>query len=142
VKYRVYFFASLSCAFGFANSAVAKPVLIQSVSLNGKLMSTEGGEARLYRIDRPSGPVCRIEAIHFGEMGKRTFSFTFGSELMAGSKTDYRYATPIYDDPTGKIVRTEKTTLSSKKGWRSLSKDLRSYKSVFGARNLAKCSAR
>ena len=122
--------------------AVAKSTLLQTVDLTDMSMSTEGGEARLYRTGDLKHGVCRIEAVHFGEIGKAIYVFDFGSKLYAAERSEYRYDLPIHTSTNLKATLTEKTTLASREGRKTLLKDLETYKALFDARKLARCSGR
>ena len=122
-----------------ADIAIAKGTILQTVSLNDTDMSTEGGEARLYRTgDRRRGG-CRIEAVHFGEAGKAVYVFDFGSKLHAAERREYHYDVPIHLDPHAKASLTATMTLESGEGRKLLAKDFAKYKALFAARNLARC---
>jgi hypothetical protein len=124
--------------------AVAKLTRLQTVNLTGmkEFMSTEGGEARLYRTGDVKHGVCRIEAYHFGEMGKAIYVFDFGSKLYAAERREYRYNAFFYTTRNLKVTLTERTTLASLEGRNSLPKDFEAYKALFEARKLAECFGR
>lgn len=120
--------------------AFAKAVRLQTVNLNDRQMSTEGGEARLYRVKDAGRTFCRIEAIHYGETGKAIYVFDFGAKLFAAERREYRYDLPNYMDPGAKQTLTARTTLASREGRDSLPKDFAEYQSFFDARRLVRCA--
>lgn len=136
----IYVCGAAGAALLLAGSAVAKMTVLQIVDLTEAGMSTEGGEATLYRDNDAVGLVCKIEAIHYGETGRSILVFEFGSRLMTAEATEYRYKTPISVNPKAKLILNKKTTLSSREGREFLTKEFETYKSLFDAGNLAKCS--
>lgn len=127
-------------ALVMADVAVAKTTRLQTVNLNDKLMSMEGGEARLYRVTNANGAFCRIEAIHYGETGKAIYVFDFAAKLFAAERRKYKYNLPIYMTSDAKETLSERTTLASSEGREALTKEFEEYKTFFDARQLAKCS--
>jgi hypothetical protein len=121
--------------------ACGEPILLQSVDINGKMASTEGGEAELYLLSRDpySSKRCRIAATHYGEAGKVAYVFEFGEELRDAEYREYRYRSPLSVDPAGQIesVKTEKMG-SSREGL-NFSDIFFDYRSLFDIDNLDKC---
>ena len=138
---KVYALAALWCALVAAEAATAKTTLRQSVDLTDLGLSTEGGEARLYRVERRGARFCRIEADHYGETGKATKFFEFGAKLFAAEQREYSYEAPIYVNPNVKAYLSNKLTLMSREGRRVLTDDFRKYKSYFPAGEIANCSS-
>ena len=136
----IYICGVVGSALLLADAAVAKMTVLQIVDLTGMAMSTEGGEATLYRDNDAVGRVCKIEAIHYGETGRTILVFEFGSKLLTAEATEYRYKTPLNVNPNAKLILSKKTTLASRDGRESLSKEFETYKSLFDAGSLAKCS--
>jgi len=112
----------------------AKPVVLQSVIV---WESTEGGEVKLQRIG-PSN--CRIDATHYGEGGKTTYRFEFGSRLRSAVKVEVDYEVPIYIRPDAKVVGVRRTTLRSANGRKALLESFDWHKSQFSPRDVASCS--
>ena len=127
--------------FSLSGVAVAKSTLLQTADLNDKNMSTEGGYAKLISVITSKGSWCRIEAIHYGEGGKTTYTFTFGSKLYTAEVKEYDYDHPIYMDPDVQIVRSRITNLQSGDGRRDLPKRFNEYKSFFSGSEIARCTA-
>ena len=136
----IYICGVVGSALLLAEAAVAKMTVLQIVDLTEAGMSTEGGEATLYRDNDAVGVVCKIEAIHYGETGRSILVFEFGSKLITAEANEYRYKTPLSVNPKAKLILSKKTTLSSRQGRESLTKEFETYKSLFDANNLAKCS--
>ena len=136
----IYICGVVGSALLLAQAAVAKMTVLQIVDLTEAGMSTEGGEATLYRDNDAVGVVCKIEAIHYGETGRSILVFEFGSKLITAEVNEYRYKTPLSVNPKAKLILSKKTTLSSRQGRESLTKEFETYKSLFDANNLAKCS--
>lgn len=124
------------------STAAAQWTVLQVVDLTELGMSTEGGEATLYRVPDALGAACKIEVIHFGETGKSISVFEFGRKLVAAETREYRYKVPLYVDAKAKPILTAKVTLASPKGREALPKEFEAYKSTFDPNQLAKCSGR
>ena len=125
-----------------ADNAVAKPTVLQTVDLTDMNMSTEGGEARLYRANGVKHGRCKIAVVHYGESGKMTYVFEFDSKLYAAEAREYRYESPIYVNPNAKSILSRRNTLASRKGRETLPKDFDTYRALFDARRLARCLGR
>ena len=134
--------AAICCAFVLAEAASAKTTLRQSVNLTDMGLSTEGGEVRLYRVERRGGRFCRIEAVHYGETGKATLLFEFGATLFAAERSQYRYGAPIYVDPNVKVRLDSRLTLKSREGRKKLGANFLEYKSYFPTGEIARCARR
>jgi hypothetical protein len=134
----LYICGVVGSALLLAEAAVAKMTVLQIVDLTELGMSTEGGEATLYRDNDTLD--CRIEAIHYGETGRSILVFAFGSKLISAEATEYRYKTPLNVDPKAKLILAKKTNLESRAGRETLPTQFETYKSLFDAGNLAKCS--
>lgn len=132
--------AAIACALASAGAAAATTTLRQSVDLTELGLSIEGGEARLYRVERRGVRHCRIEAIHYGESGKATLFFDFGAKLLAAERRDYGYASPLSVNPAVKVRLVSMLTLNSRAGRKELEADLVEYKSYFPTREIAQCS--
>ncbi len=133
-------FAALALAISVAAPATAKSIVLQTVNLNDREMSTEGGEATLYRVTSAKGAYCRIEAIHYGETGKAVLGFAFNPRLFSAVMRQYRYNLPIYWDGGGKVASVHTVTLETKEGAAHLPADFKEYLTFFDGRQLAKCS--
>ena len=124
-------FAAVPCS--------AKSVTLQTVDLNDKGMSTEGGEAKLYRVSTGKNVYCRIEAIHYGHGGKAIYGFAFKPRLFSAVRREYRYQQPIYIDPGAKQTLTSTETLKTKGGSATLPAAFKEYRSFFEVRKLESC---
>lgn len=122
--------------------AAAQQAVIQIVDLTELGMSTEGGEATLYRVKDAQPTLCKIDVIHYGETGRTILEFEFGSKLLAAEEREYRYKAPLSVDPKAKPVLTRKVSLDSREGRQTLTKEFETYKSLFDASHLAKCRGR
>jgi hypothetical protein len=125
-----------------AASFAAKPVILQTVDLNDKNMSAQGGEAKLYRITTAKGSYCRIEAIHYGETGKALYGFAFNRRLFSAVRREYHYDPADFTAPNLKIELADTQTLETKKGSATLPTAFKEYRSFFDPRQLARCSRR
>ena len=132
-------FCGISLATG---PCAAKSVTLQTVDLNDKDMSAEGGEATLYRVSIGKSVYCRIEAIHYGETGKAIYGFAFNPRLFSAVRREYQYEQPIYIDPGAKQTLTSTETLKTKEGSTTLPVAFREYRSFFEARNMSRCLRR
>ena len=141
MKTALYFCGALLVTVWPAPSP-AKSVTLQTVDLTGKGMSTEGGEAKLYRSADAKGSHCTIKAIHFGETGKTTYDFTFGSRLFSAERREYDYDKPIYADPNVNVSSIRTESLKTKAGSLTLPAAFKEYRSFFDARQLARCFRR
>lgn len=139
VKTAIYCCLALGAASG-AQSALTKPVLLQTVELED--MSTDGGEAKLYRATTPALAPCRMDVIHYGESGRAGYVFIFGSRLQSATRTEYRYNLPYYMTGGGKVASTHSITLKSAAGRKQLEADFAEYKAKFDPRKLAQCETR
>ena len=137
---KVHWLVAVSCATLSAEAGVANSTLRQSVDLTDLGLSAEGGEARLYRVERRGVRYCRIEAVHYGETGKATLSFDFGATLLAAAKRDYGYASPLSVNARVKVRLVSELTLGSRSGRKELEADLIEYKSYFPTREIAQCA--
>src|SRR5687768_8222241 len=106
-----YLAVGVCCTLVWTNGADAKPVLLQTVDLSEKAMSTEGGVAKLFRMSSRKGTGCKIEAVHYGEMGKATYVFLFDPNLYSAARRDYSYDSPIF--ATARAMPRLTKTLSS-----------------------------
>ncbi len=135
MKLSLYMCGAICSALTLAGTAAAKSTVLQIVDLSEMAMSTEGGEATLYRVNKVKHAVCRIEAIHLGETGKMIQVFDFGSKLYAAEQREYRYKADAKAEP----ILAKKITLTSEEGKTSLPKDFETYKAMFDPAQLAKC---
>lgn len=131
--------AAIGSALLLTDVAVAQQAVIQIVDLTEMGMSTEGGEATLYRVKDVKPPLCKIDVIHYGETGRSILEFEFGTKLLAAEAREYRYKTPLYVDPKAKPVLIKRTTLTRGEGRQSLPKEFETYKALFDERQLAQC---
>ena len=130
------------CSLLASQAALARPVMLQTVDLSDTDMSAEGGEAKLLRMNARTGSICRIEVVHFGETGKMTYRFDFGSRLEAAVMQEIRYAVPLSIAPEAKVVSRRTVTLAESDGARSLPQQYRTYRAMFLRRHLARCTVR
>ena len=133
---------AICSALVLAGPAAAKSTVLQIVDLTELAMSTEGGEATLYRVNKVKHAVCRIEAIHLGETGKMIQVFDFGSKLYAAEQREYRYKAPLSIDPKAEPILAKTLTLTSEEGQKTLPKDFETFKALFDPTQLAKCVER
>ena len=140
MKLPLYLCGAVGSVLLLTDVANAQMAVMQIVDLTETGMSTEGGEATLYRVKYAKPSVCKIDVIHYGETGRSILEFEFGSKLLAAQVREYRYKTPLNVNPKSKPILRKKTTLASRDGRQLLSKEFKTYKSLFDARHLAKCS--
>ena len=137
----LYICASVGLAALIAGAAAAQQTVIQVIDLTEKGMSTEGGEATLYRVKNSWPTICKIDVIHYGETGRSILEFEFRSKLQAAEEREYRYRVPLAEDPKAKPKLTKKVTMANKTGRETLQKEFETYKSLFAASDLEKCFA-
>jgi hypothetical protein len=125
------------CTAAIPGAASGKPTLLQTVEVKG--MSTDGGEAKLYRASKAALAPCRIDVMLYGESGRTGFVFMFGSRLLAATRTDYRYNLPYYMKNGGRVAFTQSSTLKTADGRKQLTADFRDFKALFDPRRLAQC---
>jgi len=135
-----YICAAVGSALLVTDIAVAQMAILQIVDLTDRAMSTEGGEATLYRVKFTKPTVCKIDVIHYGKTGRSILEFEFGSKLLAAEAREYHYDKPLTENPKAKAVLSKKITLVSREGRQSLPKEFETYKALFDANNLAKCA--
>lgn len=138
----IYVCGAISSALLLTDGVVAQQAVLQIVDLTELGMSTEGGEATLYRVKYARPTVCKIDVIHYGETGRSILEFEFGSKLLAAEAREYRYEVPLAVNPNAKPVLSKKISMKSREGRQSLSKEFETYKSLFDASHLAKCAGR
>lgn len=132
-------FGALCAALAPASIASAKTTRLQTVNITERQLSLEGGEAILYRVDDGKRRFCRIEVIHYGETGKAIYVFDFAAKLFGSERREYHYSASIYDGSNYEAILTERTTLASRNGRKTLPNDFVESKAFFDARQLAKC---
>jgi hypothetical protein len=130
-------FCLVVCVATAAFAASAKSTLLQTVEVEG--MSTDGGEAKLYRASKPVLAPCRIDVMIYGEHGRAGFVFMFDSRLLAATRTEYRYNLPYYMKNGGRIASTHSVTLRSAEGRKQLQAAFRDFKPLFDPRKIAQC---
>lgn len=118
----------------------AKSVRLQTIDLSDRGMSSEGGEAILYRVIDGKSIYCRIAVVHFGETGKTTLGFAFNPRLFSAVQRNYDYATSVNLDPRAKIVRVRVESLKTKAGAATLPAAFPQYRSLFDSRKLRACA--
>lgn len=123
-------------------AAQAGTILLQTVDLTDKGLSTEGGEAKLFRLTGSSLGRCKIEAVHYGEMGRTTMRFIFDGRLRYAAMREYHYPGPFASNRNGRIRLIREVLLSSAEGARTLPGDWVTYKGYFDAAKLAQCAGR
>ncbi|MCL6739654.1 hypothetical protein LZ518_00655 [Sphingomonas sp. RB56-2] len=141
MKLALRIFGAVGLALLTAGTAAAQQTVIQVVDLAEKGLSTEGGEATLYRVKNSNPKLCKIDVIQFGEEGRSILEFEFRSKLLAAEAREYRYKVPIAVDPKAKPKLTKKTTMADRAGRESLQKEFETYKALFDPADLAKCLA-
>ena len=130
---------AISSALLIAAAAVAQQTVIQVIDLTEKGMSTEGGEATLYRVKNSRPTICKIDVIHYGETGRSILEFEFGAKLNAAESREYHYKVPLAEDPKAKPKLTKTVTMVTQEGRETLQKEFETYKSLFAASDLEKC---
>ena len=135
----LYIGAAVGWVALIAGTAAAQQTVIQVIDLTDKGMSTEGGEATLYRVRNTSPTVCKIDVIHYGETGRSILEFEFRSKLQAAEAREYRYKVPLAEDPKAKPKLTNKVTMGSREGRQALQKQFEIYRSLFAASDLERC---
>lgn len=130
------------CSVLVPGAAVAKNTVLQIVDLSEMGLSTEGGEATLYRVNYAKRAVCKIEVIHFGEMGRKISEFEFGSKLYSAEEKEYRYSAPLSENPKAKLILANKMTLKTQDGQGALPEAFETYKALFDAAKVAGCEGR
>ena len=141
MKLALHLCGAIGSALLITGAAVAQMTVIQVVDLSDKGLSTEGGEATLYRVKNSNPKLCKIDVIHYGEEGRSILEFEFGTKLRAAEAREYRYKVPLAVDPKAKPKLTKKTTMASRAGRESLQKEFETYKALFDPDDLAKCLA-
>ena len=121
-------------------AAFAGTILVQTVDLSEMDMSSEGGEAKLFRLTNSGLGRCKIEAVHYGEMGRTTYRFIFDSELRYAAMREYAYAQPIATSPNVRMTLRREVLLASSEGAQSLPGEFSAYKGYFESRNLVQCA--
>jgi hypothetical protein len=127
------------CLSAIPQPALAKAVPLETVDLNDRSMSTEGGLAKLFRLTNSAAGRCKIEVIHYGEMGQTTYRFTFSAKLNYAALREYAYVEPL--NARGMTLRRE-VLLSSREGKRLLPAEFSFYKALFAPAKLAQCAGR
>jgi hypothetical protein len=133
--------AATICLSAIPQPAFARATLLQTVDLNDRGMSTEGGLANLFRLANSGSGHCKIEVVHYGETGQTTYRFIFSSKLNHAARREYRYDNPIYAPHRVRMRLTEEEHLTSRKGKESLPRDFSLYRSMFDPAQIARCSA-
>lgn len=137
----LYICASLGSAALIGGTAIAQQTVIQVIDLTEKGMSTEGGEATLYRVENSWPTFCKIDVIHYGETGRSILEFEFRSKLQAAEAREYRYKVPLAEDPKAKPKLTKKVTMASREGQETLQEEFDTYKALFAASDIKRCLA-
>lgn len=122
-----------------SGTAIAQQTVIQVIDLSEKGMSTEGGEATLYRVRNTRPTICKIDVIHYSETGRSILEFEFGVKLNAAEAREYRYKVPLAEDPHAKPKLIKTVTMATREGRETLQKEFEAYKSFFAASDLEKC---
>lgn len=137
--FKAPFFAVLIFVGALPQQLLAKNTVLQTVDLTDMGLSAEGGEAKLYRMGDPKNGKCRIEAVHFGEMGKVVYSFNFGSTLRYAALREFRYSKPLMMGQKAKMILAREVTLQSAEGAKILPKEFETFKAFFDVAILAGC---
>jgi hypothetical protein len=123
-----------------AAPALAADATLQVVDLTDRGLSTEGGEARLFRMTNSSLGSCKIEVVHYGEMGRITYRFIFDQELRYAALREYSYAEHVAVSSRMKMTLRREVLLSSQEGRRELPAAYAENRSFFDSRKLALCN--
>jgi hypothetical protein len=122
-----------------AEAGAAKSVVLQTIDLTDRGMSTEGGEVSLYRVTTAKSAYCRIEATHLGETGKTIYAFAFNPRLFSAAKREYDYDASIWAKRSIKQTLANTETLKTKVGAATLPAAFAEYRAFFDAHMLASC---
>ncbi|MGE3692749.1 MAG: hypothetical protein AB7F98_15350 [Novosphingobium sp.] len=133
-------FLALSLGLLAPQTANAATALLQTVDLTDQGLSAEGGEAKLFRLTGTSLGRCKIEAVHFGEMGRTTYRFIFDARLRYAAMREYRYAEPLSASSNVRMRVAREVLLTSAEGGRTLPGEWATYKGYFDAAKLARCA--
>jgi hypothetical protein len=123
-----------------ATPALAADATLQVVDLTDRGLSTEGGEARLLRMTNSSLGSCKIEVVHYGEMGRTTYRFIFDRELRYAALREYSYAEHVAVSSRMKMTLRREVLLSSQEGLRELPATYAEYRGFFDSRKLVLCN--
>ena len=137
--------ALVSAALGLAlypQSASAAAVLLQAVNLTDQNMSTEGGEATLFRLTNQKPVRCKIEVVHYGETGRTTYRFIFADKLHYAARREFSYPRPIYEMRRLRMSLKRELLLASPEGTSVLPGDFQTYKAFFKSAKLRQCSGK
>ncbi len=122
--------------------ASAADTLLQTVDLTDQGWSTEGGEAKLFRVTNSRTGNCKIEAVHYGETGRTTYRFVFSDRLNYAARREYAYPEPIYLMKKVKMKLVSEVLLGSPEGKQLLSEEFLTYRAFFDPARLAACAGR
>ena len=123
-----------------ATPALAADSALQVVDLSERGLSTEGGEARLFRMTNSRLGSCKIEVVHYGEMGRTTYRFIFDRELRYAALREYSYAEHVASLSPMKMTLRREVLLASPEGRRELPASYAENRAFFDSRKLALCN--
>lgn len=123
-----------------SSAALAAETTLQVVDLTDKGLSTEGGEARLFRMTNSTLGACKIEVVHYGEMGRITYRFIFDRALRYAALREYSYAEHVATSSRMKMTLRREVLLASPEGSRELLGSYAEYRGFFDPRKLAQCN--
>lgn len=132
--------ALVASALALATPALAADRVLQVVDISDKGMSTEGGEAKLFRLVNSRLGACKIEVVHFGEMGRTTLRFLFDSRLRFAARREYSYNGHIASITNLRMTLRREVNLSSPEGARELPAAYAEYRALFDPAKLAQCT--
>ena len=123
-----------------ASAAMAADITLQVVDLTDKGLSTEGGEAKLFRMTNSTAGACKIEVVHYGEMGRITYRFIFDRALRFAARREYSYAEHVAVSSRMKMTLRREVLLASPEGSRELTTAYVESRAFFDSRKLAQCN--
>ena len=127
-------------ALALGTPALAADRVLQVVDLSDKGMSTEGGEAKLFRLIGSPNGTCKIEVTHNGETGYTSLRFVFDRQLRFAAQRTYSYDGHIFELTNLKPRLTREINLSSPEGARELPPMYSEYRAFFDPAKLAQCN--
>lgn len=122
-----------------AGTAHAADPVLQVVDLSEKGMSSEGGEAKLFRLTNSRLGACKIEVVHFGEMGRTTLRFLFDRQLRFAARREYSYSGHIASTPDPVMTLRSEANLSSPGAAGELRLAYAEYRAMFDPAKLSRC---
>lgn len=123
-----------------AAPALAADQVLQVVDLSDKGFSTEGGEAKLFRLVNSRLGACKIEVVHYGETGRTALRFIFDRRLRFAARREYGYNGHIATTSNLKVTLRREINLASAEGAREFPAAYAESRGHFDASRLAQCN--